>query len=173
MSDSSVDPGEVGLPFAGRRGSLADPIETALAQRILGGELAPGATLPSQDELVRQFGVSRAVVREAIAALAQRGLLVVHHGRSTLVAEPTSWNVLDPFLVNLFAQRGALKKVLQDLFAVRLLIEPEAAAMVAMTHPTDQLRGLYETVERLERMGESPSRPNIVNADQDFHWQLS
>lgn len=167
--DSGIE-GEIS--FALPRGGLAGHIEAFLARRILSGELASGAALPSQDDLVRQFGVSRAVVREAIAALAQRGLLVVRHGRSTQVTQPIMWNVLDPFLVDIFAQLGTLKRLLQDLFAVRLLIEPEAAAMVALNCSPDQLGAIAETVERLDRMT-NHSRSAIVDADRDFHWQVA
>jgi DNA-binding FadR family transcriptional regulator len=160
-------------PMAFPRRALANHIESYLAHRILGGQLPPGSVLPSQDDLVRQFGVSRAVVREAIAALAQRGLLVVHHGRSTQVTEPTMWNVLDPFLVDVFSQLGSLQNLLQDLFAVRLTIEPEAAAMVALSHSPDQLRAIAETVERLSSISRSSPRSELINADRDFHWQLA
>ncbi len=174
MSLSTENPGiETNLPIAQHGGGLSGRIEALLARRILSGELSPGSTLPSQDELVRQFGVSRAVVREAVAALAQRGLLVVHHGRSTLVTDPTLWNVLDPFLVDIFAELGTLKKLLQDLFAVRLLIEPEAAAMVAMDHSPEQLAAIAEPVQRLDQLRQSGPRPAVITADRDFHWQLT
>lgn len=155
-----------------RRG-LANQIESYLAHRILSGTLAPGTALPSQDDFVRQFGVSRAVVREAIAALAQRGLLTVRHGRSTHVAEPAMWNVLDPFLVDVYSQLGSLRGLLQDLFAVRLLIEPEAAAMVALDHSPSKLGAIAETIERLALISGSSPRLALVNADRDFHWQLA
>lgn len=165
--------GSTELEYAVPRTGLAIHIETFLARRILSGELPPGSTLPSQDDLVRQFGVSRAVVREAISALAQRGLLVVRHGRSTHVTDNTNWNVLDPFLVNIFAELGTVKKLFRDLFAVRLLIEPEAAAEVAAYHTPDQLRDIAEPLERLERIAASSSRTAISNADRDFHWRLT
>jgi DNA-binding FadR family transcriptional regulator len=159
--------------LAFRRRGLANHIETYLAHRILGGQLPPGSALPSQDDLVRQFGVSRAVVREAIAALAQRGLLTVHHGRSTQVTEPMMWNVLDPFLVDVLSQLGSLKNLLQDLFAVRLVVEPETAAMIALNRTSDQLRAIAEPVERLVYMSGSSPRLELIGADRDFHWQLA
>jgi DNA-binding FadR family transcriptional regulator len=161
------------LPMTSPRRGLANRIESYLAHRILSGQLPPGGALPSQDDLVRQFGVSRAVVREAIAALAQRGLLTVHQGRSTQVTEPAMWNVLDSFLVDVHSQLDSLKSLLEELFVVRLVIEPEVAAMVALNRSPDQLRAVAETIERLTLVLGSSPRSDLIAADRDFHWQLA
>src|SRR4051812_26378086 len=60
-------------------------IEERLAERIEGGELAPGDQLPPERELARRLGVSRMTVRQALAALAARGLLERGVGRGTFV----------------------------------------------------------------------------------------
>jgi GntR family transcriptional regulator, transcriptional repressor for pyruvate dehydrogenase complex len=66
-----------------------------------------------------------------------------------------------------------VRRVLQDLFAVRLIMEPEASAVVAANRSDHQLAAIRETVERLERLGPSPSREVVVRADRDFHWNLA
>ena len=50
-----------------RQHNLATDLVTDLSQRILMGAIAPGAKLPSENEIVREHGVSRTVVREAIS----------------------------------------------------------------------------------------------------------
>jgi DNA-binding FadR family transcriptional regulator len=152
---------------------LANHIEAFLARRIISGELPPGSALPSQDDLVRQFGVSRAVVRQAITTLAHLGLLDVRHGRATYVTESDSWNVLDPFVVGVFAEAGNLMKVWEDFFSVRLIVEPEAAAMVAAGHDGDHLSLIREALERMEQVRETPSRESVNRGDRDFHWRLA
>jgi GntR family transcriptional regulator len=62
-------------------------IEDALALRIR-DDLRPGDRLPTEDELIKQFAVSRITVRHAIQNLAARGLVVVEQGRGTFVARP-------------------------------------------------------------------------------------
>lgn len=56
-------------------------------QRVDKGEWAPGSKLPSIDELMAQFDVARVTVRQAIALLADEGLLSPERGRGTFVTE--------------------------------------------------------------------------------------
>jgi GntR family transcriptional regulator len=63
-------------------------VETSLAARIAAGALSPGDRLPSEDELVLDFSVSRTTVRSAIQNLVQRGLVEIRRGRGTFVARP-------------------------------------------------------------------------------------
>lgn len=69
------------------RQPLYAQIEDALAVRIR-DDLRPGDRLPTEDELIEQFAVSRITVRHAIQNLAARGLVVVEQGRGTFVARP-------------------------------------------------------------------------------------
>lgn len=54
----------------------------------LSDDLKPGDRLPTEDELIQQFGVSRITVRRAVQNLAARGLVVTKPGRGTFVAVP-------------------------------------------------------------------------------------
>jgi DNA-binding FadR family transcriptional regulator len=58
-----------------------------IRQRILTGELAPGAQLPGERALVVQYGVSRRTVRDAIALLRADGLVAVRQGAGAYVRE--------------------------------------------------------------------------------------
>src|ERR1700754_3621136 len=54
-----------------------------LRRRIMAGAIPPGALLPSEAALTREFGLSRGVVREAMALLRAEGLVVTEMGRGT------------------------------------------------------------------------------------------
>ena len=69
-----------------RQPSLAVQAEQILHEQLVSGELAPGDQLPPEHELARQFQVSRATIRSAITALAQRGLVVQRHGVGNFAA---------------------------------------------------------------------------------------
>ena len=60
--------------------NLTEQMVAALATRIASGGIAAGAKLPSESELVAEFGVSRTVVREAISQLRARGLVATQRG---------------------------------------------------------------------------------------------
>lgn len=63
-------------------------LKELLRREISAGSYAPGAQIPSEHELMRRFGVSRATVRQALGDLVVEGLLTKRQGKGTFVAEP-------------------------------------------------------------------------------------
>jgi GntR family transcriptional regulator len=63
-------------------------LEESLSQRIHGGELRYGSRLPSEDELIASYSVSRTTVRTAVQSLVGRGLVEIRRGKGTFVTEP-------------------------------------------------------------------------------------
>lgn len=63
-------------------------LETLLREKIRSGDLTEGAKLPTENELIEQYGVSRVTVRQALAALVRDGLLERAAGRGTFVKRP-------------------------------------------------------------------------------------
>lgn len=76
-----------GTSFISKRIPLYYQLENLLREKILSGAFAPGERLPTESDLVRQYGVSRVTVRQALTALAGEGLIERHQGRGTFVAE--------------------------------------------------------------------------------------
>ncbi|MEV7636959.1 GntR family transcriptional regulator [Pseudarthrobacter enclensis] len=67
-------------------GPLHAQIRDILHRQIVDLALPPGASLPTEEELQRQFGVSRSVVRQSLAGLADLGLIRRQRGRGSVVA---------------------------------------------------------------------------------------
>jgi GntR family transcriptional regulator len=90
----SLEPEETGSEPAGRSGGLnreaGGPlhaqIRDILHRQIVDLALPPGSSLPTEEELQRQFGVSRSVVRQALSGLADLGLIRRQRGRGSVVA---------------------------------------------------------------------------------------
>src|SRR5258708_3117904 len=98
-----------------QRHSLADAVVSKLQQQLSLGEYQPGEKLPSEPELMEQFGVGRSTIREAIRILANTGMLSVRQGSGTFVEQHTG--IAEPL-----SQR--LKRATaQDLDEVRQLLE--------------------------------------------------
>ncbi len=73
--------------FVNRRIPLYYQLENILREKIMSGAFAPGARLPTEFELVRQFGVSRITVRQALTTLVKEGLIERRQGRGTFATE--------------------------------------------------------------------------------------
>ncbi len=76
--------GGEGLPS---RLPLPRQIASAIRSRIINGHWESGDQIPPEDELARQFGVSRATIREAVALLTVQGYLIKRRGIGTFVAQ--------------------------------------------------------------------------------------
>lgn len=63
-------------------------VEMLLAEKITDGTLPPGTQLPTEDNLIGRFEVSRTTVRKAIQNLANRGLIEIRRGKGTFVTHP-------------------------------------------------------------------------------------
>ena len=94
MTSSALAAGDASrvYPTRGVHGRLVEQI----GRRILGGELAPGAMLPREAELVQELGISRTAVREAIKVLAAKGLVESRQKLGMRVRPERAWNLLDP-----------------------------------------------------------------------------
>ena len=129
----------------GRPENLPDEIAQQLRTRILNESLAAGQRLPTEQELGAQFGVSRNVVREAIARLKLTGLVETRHGVGTFVCADLA---MRPFEVS----HDDLMDLAQLIHVHQLRVEIESgAAALAATHRTKaQLETLQQTLKRVE-----------------------
>ena len=65
---------------------LYQRVHDAVMARIVSGDLAPGAMLPSEFDLAAQYSVSQGTARKALSKLEQSGLVERHQGKGTFVA---------------------------------------------------------------------------------------
>lgn len=123
-----------------RARSLASGVVDAFAERIRDCRLAVGSKLPTEAEIMAEFGVSRTVVREALSKLQAGGLVETRHGVGTFVlgdgeAAAIRLGGADPL--------AALRDVVA-VVELRLGLEAEAAALAAARRSDDELRALRE-----------------------------
>ena len=91
-------------------GLVADGIRLA----ILRGQLAPGQML-NQEELAKQFGLSRAPVREALRQLEAEGLVISYPHRGTVVARLSADDIEEVFLIRTTLETVVLKVAVPKL----------------------------------------------------------
>ena len=105
---------------------LTREIAERIADEIATARLPPGAKLPTEQEMVEAMGVSRTVVREAVAALRARGLVVTRQGAGAFVAADADRR---PFQLA-FDGLPSIAEVL-DVMELRASVEVEAAGLAA------------------------------------------
>lgn len=124
--------------------------------------MQPGDKLPNELELSEQLGVSRATLREALRMLIARGVLEVRRGKGTFVSERVE--EIENFG---FSDVGQLRGQLRDLFELREIFEPGAAAWPAAGPRRKNWQRSCNAARRWRtgiRAGE-----DRTNADRDFH----
>ncbi|MBV8377010.1 MAG: FCD domain-containing protein [Verrucomicrobia bacterium] len=130
-----------------RVGRRASALHDHLASVILRGDLAAGNPLPSERELMRQFGVSRSVVRETIIALANQGLLKTRSGYRPVVSRPDYDSVLgsmDQLMAHLITQEEGVK----NLFDSRIFFEAALARWAALNARKEHIQDLEQKLLR-------------------------
>jgi DNA-binding FadR family transcriptional regulator len=134
-----------------------------LSADIAAGRLAPGERLPSERDLARALGVGRASVREALAALANQGLVETRPGSGSFVAADAPARL-----------RGAPElshdASPSDLLEARALLEPAVACLAAERGVAADI----EIEELLAQMDEQPlDRRRWSDADRLFHRRIA
>lgn len=130
---------------------------------ILGGELRPGDRLPPEKELSEHLGLSRSSLREAIKALEVLRVLNVKRGDGTFVTslEPRLLLEAMTFVVDLHDNDSIL-----EMFAVRRILEPAAAA-IAAAHL--DATGIAELRAELGSVTQHSDVETLVAHDTRFH----
>jgi DNA-binding FadR family transcriptional regulator len=128
---------------------------------IASGKLPPGARLPTEQEIIASTGVSRTVVREAVAALRAQGLVVTRQGVGAFVAEDTR----RPFRIDEDKLRS-IQELLQ-VIELRIGVEVEAAGLAAERASEADRRAIVDACAAIDQaMSRSD---NFVEEDFAFH----
>ena len=146
--------------------SLALELVDALGDRIRDGSLAAGDKLPTEAEIMGEFGVSRTVVREAISKLQAAGLVQTRHGIGTFVV---GLGDSAPFRVAP-EQLATLRDVIA-LLELRIGIETEAAGLAALRRTEQNLVYMRSALNAFERAIEEGR--DAVGPDFQFHLEIA
>jgi GntR family transcriptional repressor for pyruvate dehydrogenase complex len=148
-----------------RRGAgvTHDAIES-IRELIASGQWGPGTRLPREADLAAQLGLSRNSLREAVRALSLARVLEVRQGDGTYVSSLDPHNLLEPTRFATHLLRG---QTVLELFEVRRMLEPEAAAMAALRADDEIKVALRRELDRMFDAGDRVE--DLVEADAAFH----
>jgi DNA-binding FadR family transcriptional regulator len=141
-----------------------------LGMGIVSGRFRPGHILDGEVESSEQLSVSRTASREAVRILAAKGLVSSRPRVGTRVNPQREWNLLDTDVLGWIFHGDPEPEVMQNLFELRSIVEPEAAALAAKRRTQAHLDVM--------RLALNEMRVNTLHteegrlADQNFHAAL-
>ncbi len=146
---------------------LGPQVEEELMKYILHEPVEVGKKIPNEFELAEKFGVGRSTIREAVKGLVTRGILEVRRGDGTYVISTTTSDV-DPLGLTRLGDRY---KLALELLDVRMMLEPDIAAMACRNitqEEKEKLEKLCNEVEQLYLSGQ-----NHAGKDVEFHTHIA
>lgn len=149
-------------PVRSRRAS--DDVLAIMLDAIRGGMFEIGDSLPSQEDLAKQLGVSRRVLREAIDVLRDEGILSVRRGANggmVVISTAGGGRVLSRI-------QGPTRASLRSILEARRLIECDAAYIAAEAVSADDIIAMRKLVSGLDELIDQPDE--FWAMDIRFHF---
>jgi GntR family transcriptional regulator, transcriptional repressor for pyruvate dehydrogenase complex len=155
----------IAIRTLGRPPNLPSQVARMISDEILAGRFQVGDRLPTERELAETFGVSRNVVREAVARLRFEGAVEPRQGSGVFVLGNQTNSAL-----RLDAEILRDKSLFANLFELRSILEVEAAGLAASRRGRKHLTAIGAALERLYN---SQGTPQAVEADLEFHRAIA
>lgn len=157
----------------GKRETLPEKVCRVIKESILKGEMQGGDALPTEPELESQFGVSRAVIRDAMRMLKAQGLIEVQHGKGMFVTH----SQLDAFTDALLTTLRREKATAWDVEQFERIFLPQVFALAAekaSDHDLKQIRSLGERyIEVFSKTFQSDEASDkLIEAFHDFNYAI-
>jgi GntR family transcriptional repressor for pyruvate dehydrogenase complex len=153
-------------PMIGVSESLPRRVAQLISRGIEAGDFNPGARLPTEQQLAETFGVSRNVVREAVAQLRADGIIEARQGLGAFVLSPEQRTAIR-------IDREALDSGdnMRQLFELRRILETESATLAASRRSRKQLAAIKAALDRMG--GEERWEEGSIEADLAFHREIA
>jgi len=146
---------------------LSHLVAEQLRTRIANGDLVAGDMLPSEGELLVQFGISRPTLREALRVLESESLIRLGRGaRSGATVLGPSVEAAARHSAMYLASHGT---TLAEIHQVRMLIEPSLAAIIARSPKKDHVRALQDCVDAQQAALAAKDYPRVIEGVVRFH----
>lgn len=152
-----------------KRIPLKKIIASEIEDTILSKKYPPGTKLPSENELCKQFNVSRTSVREALQILSAHGLITVEKGKGIFVNKVTYENVVAP-LQN-YLKLSLDSDYVLDLVHARQILEPAIAREASINHNENDIKTLEDDIELLRNC--KGGYKELAELDMKFHYDLA
>ncbi|MDA8586043.1 FCD domain-containing protein [Rhodobacteraceae bacterium] len=127
----------------------ADNLILVFERQIMDGTLQDGEPLPTEREIVQTYGVSRTVVREAVLALSNKGLVEARPRFRPVVRKPGYDAAIDA-VGSVVARLLTVPGGVRNLFDIRIMMEAALARGAALHANRDHIAALKTALEANE-----------------------
>ncbi len=149
---------------------LHGTIARDLGVLIVSGKYKPGEILNGEIAASDRLHVSRGAYREAVRILAAKGLVESKPKVGTRISPPERWHLLDPDVLQWIFEFEPDETLLNNLFELRRVVEPHAAALAAKRRSEQDIKDMAEALEDMAKHTLATDAGQI--ADQNFHSAL-
>ncbi len=139
-----------------------------LLHQIRTRRLRPGDPLPTEQELMRRFGVGRSSVREALRLLESKGVIRAA-GRSAFVVAEYENALVDSLRFLLTVEAFDLL----ELYELRRILEVEFAALAAHRRSSEHLQAMAEAIAQMQSGLEADEPARYIEGDLQFHLTVA
>jgi GntR family transcriptional regulator, galactonate operon transcriptional repressor len=150
--------------------NLSDQVAATLGREIVRGVHLPGVQLPNALAMCARFRVSRTALREAYSLLSAKALIAARPKTGTRVRPREDWNLFDPDVLAWHMQSEPTAAFIADLFVLRKMVEPAAAALAANMKSEPTVERIAAAFAQMERFKDGGAK--LIEADLDFHMTI-
>lgn len=147
--------------------NLVDMVQESIREMIANKAYDENGFLPSEGDMAKQLDVSRATIREAVRSMEMRGFVKRLHGRGVQVLDD-SVGVITRSLEDMMGKNAHIQ---DDLMEVRLMLEPNGAALAAKRRSDADIALLEKNIAIMEQSATMDEAYHI--ADLAFHLDLA
>jgi GntR family transcriptional regulator, transcriptional repressor for pyruvate dehydrogenase complex len=151
--------------------AIRDTLSTQTLQQLIGslkdGTFKPGSKLPSQNELVEQFGISRTGVREALQMMAVLNLIEIRQGLGCFVKRVTPEYIVNADVLAILLEKEAIL----DVIETRKIVESGTAALATERGTAEDFWVMEDVLTQIDRTIQRGESVAVVGAE--FHFAVA
>lgn len=163
-------PNKIGLTGMELGSGNSTQIVNLIGCEIVNGTYKPGARMPDEATMREHYSVSRTALREAYSKLTAKGMIRARPKIGTHVRPQSDWNMLDSEVLTWHLHTMPPEAIASDLYALRRMVEPSAAALAAEVRTQENLSVITKAYSDMETCKSGTS--DLIEADSRFHLAI-
>ena len=150
---------------------ISDEVRDRLIDLIQGDGMTPGTPIPSERELMAQYGVGRPAIREAMQHLQLMGLITIRHGERPKIAEPKMDGLLNQLAVTMKHALLHSEGSLEHLKQARSVLEEASCTIAALNRTPEDIAELSALIDQQSKAANDGR--TFLDLDQQFHTKIA